>query len=114
MCLACSIIPYIMDQREAIQSHPQGITIKFEVAPGSSRLSVPSGFNPWRCAFEARLTEEPTKGRANRQLVEAVAKIFSLPKENVEVLSGHKSARKVLLVRGASIDNALMLLKIKE
>ena len=46
--------------------------------------------------------------------VEAVAEMFSLPKESVEVLSGHKSARKVLLVRGVSIERALSLLKINE
>ncbi len=103
-----------MDIKDAISPHPQGFTIRFEVAPGSSRLIVPSGFNPWRRSLEARLTEEPTKGKANRQLVEAVAGIFSLPVEMVEVLSGHKSARKVVLVRGVSIDRALELLKIEK
>jgi uncharacterized protein (TIGR00251 family) len=103
-----------MDLKDAIQPHPQGVIIRFEVVPGSSILSVPSGFNPWRRSLEARLTEEPTRGKANRQLVEAVSKLFSLPKGNVEVLSGHKSARKVLLVRGIDIDQALTLLKIED
>jgi uncharacterized protein (TIGR00251 family) len=103
-----------MDLKDAIQSHPQGVIVRFEVVPGSSILSVPSGFNPWRRSLEARLTEEPTRGKANRQLVEAVSKLFSLPKGNVEVLSGHKSARKVLLVRGIDIDQALTLLKIED
>lgn len=103
-----------MDLKDAILPHPQGFTIRFEVVPGSSRLAVPSGFNPWRKSLEARLTEEPTRGKANRQLAEALAEIFSLPKESVEVLSGHKSSRKVLLVRGISIEQALSLLKIVE
>ena len=103
-----------MDLKDAISPHPQGFTIRFEVVPGSSRLAVPSGYNPWRRSLEAKLTEEPTKGKANRQLVEAVAEIFSLPKESVEVLSGHKNARKVLLVRGVNIEQALSLLKIEE
>lgn len=103
-----------MDLKDAIQPHPQGVIVRFEVVPGSSILSVPSGFNPWRKSLEARLTEEPTRGKANRQLVEAVSKLFSLPKGNVVVLSGHKSARKVLLVRGIDIDQALTLLKIED
>ncbi len=102
-----------MDFKDAISSHPHGVTVRFEVVPGSSRLVVPSGFNPWRRSLEARLTEEPTKGKANRQLVEAVAGIFSLPGDMVEVLSGHRSSRKVVLVRGVSLDRALELLKIK-
>jgi len=100
------------DLRHAIEPHPQGFTIRFEVTPGSSRLQVPSGFNPWRRSLEAKLTEEPTKGRANQQLVEEVARILHLPEGSVEVLSGHKNHRKVVLVRGGSVDEALSLLKI--
>ena len=96
-----------MDWKDALVAHPQGFTVRFEVVPGSSRLLVPSGFNPWRKALEARLTEEPTKGKANRQLVEEVARILGIPEKNVEVLSGHKSARKVLLVTGLDPDVAV-------
>jgi uncharacterized protein (TIGR00251 family) len=97
----------LMDLRDALSPHPLGLTIRFEVAPGSSKLEVPSGFNPWRRALEARLTEEPSRGKANRQLTEEVARLFSLPTTQVEVLSGHKSARKVLLVRGRNTEDAL-------
>lgn len=95
------------DIKEAIKPHPQGLIIQFEVAPGSSELKVPSGFNPWRRTLEARLTEEPTKGKANRQLVEEVARVLGIPERNVEVLSGHKSARKILLVAGLDPDVAV-------
>lgn len=71
---------------------------------------VPSGFNPWRRTLEARLTEEPTKGKANRQLVKEVARVLSIPERNVEVLSGHKSARKVLLVIGLDLEAAISCL----
>jgi uncharacterized protein (TIGR00251 family) len=98
------------DFREAIRPHPHGITIRFEVAPGSSELEVPSGFNPWRGALEARLTEKPHKGKANRQLVEEVARVLGIPKRNVEVLSGQKSDRKVLLVKGLDLDAAVLRL----
>jgi uncharacterized protein (TIGR00251 family) len=96
----------VEDLKEAIKLHPRGLTIRFEVAPGSSKLEVPSGFNPWRRTLEARLTEEPTRGKANRQLVEEVARILGIPERNVEVLSGHKNSRKVLLVTGLDLDVA--------
>ncbi len=95
------------DFREAIKPHPRGLTIQFEVAAGSSTLEVPSGFNPWRKALAARLTEEPTKGKANQQLVGEVARILEIPESNVDVLSGHKSARKILLVTGLDPDVAI-------
>jgi uncharacterized protein (TIGR00251 family) len=97
----------VEDIKEAIKPHPQGLIIQFEVAPGSSELKVPSGFNPWRRTLEARLTEEPTKGKANRQLVEEVARVLGIPERNVVVLSGHKSTRKILLVAGLDPDVAV-------
>ncbi len=100
-----------MDLLEAIRPHPQGCTIRFEVAPGSSCLAVPSGFNPWRKTLEARLTEQPSRGRANLQLVEEVARALGIPKADVEVMSGHKSAIKVLLARGVDAKRAVSLLK---
>ncbi|MDM7939857.1 MAG: DUF167 domain-containing protein [Methanothrix sp.] len=104
-----------MNLHEAVEPHPQGCTIRFEVAPGSSRLVVPSGFNPWRKALEARLTEEPMRGRANQQLVEELAFALGVSSSDVDVLSGHKSSRKVLLVRGVGAKNAITILcqKIK-
>ncbi|MGA9097413.1 MAG: DUF167 family protein [Methanotrichaceae archaeon] len=102
-----------MDFRDAIQSHPLGIIIRFDVSTVASRLIVPSGFNPWRKALEARLTQEPTGGKANRQLISAVAKIFSIPEGDVEIMSGQKSARKVLLIKGLDLDRALSLLAPK-
>lgn len=100
----------VKDFREALEHHPQGLTIRFDVAPGSSEVEVPSGFNPWRKSLEARLTEEPAMGKANRQLVQEVAKILGVPERNVEVLSGHKSSRKVLLVRGLDVVQAVSCL----
>jgi uncharacterized protein YggU (UPF0235/DUF167 family) len=40
-------------------------------------------------------------------LVEEVARILGIPEKNVEVLSGHKSARKVLLAMGLDPDVAV-------
>jgi len=71
---------------------------------------VPSGFNPWRRALEARLIEGPVKGRANCQLTGEVARVLGVSESEVEVLSGHKSARKVLLVRGIAAEQAVSVL----
>jgi uncharacterized protein (TIGR00251 family) len=101
------------DLRGAIEPHPRGLIIRFEVSPGSGELAVPSGFNPWRRTLEARLTEEPTKGKANRQLTDEVARILGIPKSDVEVLRGHKSNRKVLLITGVEIEQAIFCLKKK-
>jgi uncharacterized protein (TIGR00251 family) len=92
--------------REAINPHPRGVLIRFEVAPGSSRLLVPSGFNPWRKSLEAKLTERPTKGKANLQLERALADLFGISADRVQVMAGQKSSRKVVLVLGIDADEA--------
>jgi uncharacterized protein YggU (UPF0235/DUF167 family) len=66
---------------DALELHPKGLTVRFEVATGSRMLAVPSGYNAWRCALEARLTEEPSRGRANRQLIIEVASLLGVPEE---------------------------------
>jgi uncharacterized protein (TIGR00251 family) len=100
-----------MDMQEAVRPHPQGCIISFEVVPGCSRLAVPSGFNSWRGTLEARLTEEPSRGRANRQLAAELASLFGIADGDIEVLSGHKSHRKVLLVKGLHRDRAVAALQ---
>jgi len=102
-----------MDICKAVKHHPQGCTISFEVVPGSSRMAVPSGFNTWRRSIEAHLTEEPSRGRANRQLTEELARALGISDLKVEVLSGHKSARKLLLVKGMTKDEAVSALAQK-
>ncbi len=99
-----------MDYADALDSHPSGCIIRFEVVPDSSRLAVPSGFNPWRRSLEARLTEEPTRGRANRQLVEELARTLGVPESGIQVMKGEKSGRKLLLVKGIKKDVAVSIL----
>ncbi len=102
-----------MELHEAVEPHPHGCIIRFEVVAGSSRMAVPSGFNPWRRSLEARLIEEPSRGRANRQLIEEVAKTLGVSESEVEVLSGHKSTRKVLLVKGIAAEQVVAILEQK-
>jgi hypothetical protein len=102
-----------MDLCEAVKPHPLGCIISFDVVPGSSRLVVPSGFNLWRKSIEAHLTEEPSRGRANRQLTEELAKTLNIAPQKVEVLSGHKNARKLLLVKGMTKEEVVSALEQK-
>ncbi|MGV8174969.1 MAG: DUF167 domain-containing protein [Methanothrix sp.] len=96
-----------MDIEEAVKPHPQGCVISFEIVPGSSNLEVPSGYNPWRKSLEAHLTEEPMRGRANRQLIEELARAFGISEKDIELMSGQKSHKKKLLVRGIDSKGAV-------
>lgn len=102
-----------MNISEAVRPHPLGCTISFEVVPGSSRLAVPSGYNLWRRSVEAHLTEEPSRGRANRQLAEELAGALGVSEAQIEVLSGQKNARKLLLVKGMAAGEVVAALMQK-
>ncbi len=97
-----------MNISEAVKPHPRGCTISFEVVPGSSQLAVPSGYNLWRRSVEAHLTEEPSRGRANRQLAEELARTLGISEAEISVLCGQKSAKKLLLVKGMTPDEVVL------
>lgn len=45
------------------------------------------------------VTAVPEKGRANKAIIDLVAKHLKIPKRDVEILSGQTNARKVILIR---------------
>ena len=63
--------------------------------------------------MEARLTEEPIKGRANRQLIEELAKTLGISEQKIEVMSGQKSSKKTILVKGIIRDEVFKVLAKK-
>lgn len=63
--------------------------------------------------MEARLTEEPIKGRANRQLIEELARTLGISEQKIEVMSGQKSSKKTILVKGIMRDEVFKVLAKK-
>lgn len=96
---------------DAIERHPDGVVLHIDVIPGSSELVVPAGFNAWRGSIEVRLTERADKGKANRQLLQEISRAFGLTQSDVEIVSGHRSQRKVVLMRGIDAESVLAALR---
>ncbi|NPU87321.1 MAG: YggU family protein [Methanothrix sp.] len=96
---------------DAIERHPDGVVLHIDVIPGSSELVVPAGFNAWRGSIEVRLTERADKGKANRQLLQEISRAFGLTQGDVEIMSGHRSQRKVVLMRGIDAESVLAALR---
>lgn len=76
-----------------------GASLSVHVVPRASRDEL-AGIQGG--ALRIRLTAPPVEGAANRSLVELVAEILDVRKRNVEIVSGHGSRRKVVVVRGLS------------
>ncbi len=48
--------------------------------------------------YRVWVTEAPEKGKANKEVVKLLAKFFSVSQSKISIISGLKSANKILLV----------------
>jgi hypothetical protein len=76
--------------------HPEGLLIDVRVQPKSSK-NVIVGLHGE--ALKVKLNAPPVEGKANKALIQLVAKLLGCPKSDVEILSGQASRSKRLLVR---------------
>jgi uncharacterized protein len=73
--------------------------IKVRVVPRSSRnqiVGVEDGI------FKIKLTAPPVDGKANKALVEFLAKRLGLARGSVEIISGERSRQKLVRIHGLS------------
>ena len=77
----------------------RGLTFAVRVVPRAARSEIAGEYDG---ALRIRLSAPPVEGAANRELSRTLAKIFKLPQNAVEIVSGANSKNKVVRVRGAS------------
>jgi len=87
----------------ATTNNKKDITIKVKVEPRSSKSGI---VGPYGDSLKVKLTSPPVEGKANKELIEVLAKEYGIPKKNVEIVSGHNSKNKtVKLVGVKSVDD---------
>jgi len=83
-----------------------GIIIKVFVKPNSPRFEVTFGGEE----IVIRCTEEPVKGKVNKELTRELSKLIHA---KVELVSGYASKQKLLLLKGLKKNEAEGLLRNK-
>ena len=79
------------------------LTLSIKVEPRSSKSGI---VGPYGDALKVKLTSPPVEGKANKELIEVLAKGFSIAKKDVEIISGQASKNKVVRLNGVgSIDD---------
>ena len=73
-------------------------TIEIHVQPKASRDRVVTQGG----AIKVYVTAVPEKGRANKAVVEVVARRLGVPKGTVSIVSGERSRVKLLAIEGLS------------
>ncbi|WP_456328206.1 DUF167 domain-containing protein [Archaeoglobus sp.] len=85
----------------------KGLIIEIDVSPNAKRTAV-TGYDSWRNALKVSVKSPPKGGKANRELVEFLGEVFGC---DVEIVKGEKSTKKVVLLKGLSLERALEVLK---
>ncbi|MBP2030072.1 uncharacterized protein (TIGR00251 family) [Methanohalophilus levihalophilus] len=99
---------------DAIRENDTGITIDFEVTPGSKTLCIPGEYNEWRKRIEVKLTEKAQKGKANLQLIQSLSEILGIPTSSISIAAGMKNSQKTVNVEGISKIKAVEYLEKKK
>lgn len=99
-----------------------GLDLPFQVHADHVRLSVKLTPNAGRdgidgaeagadgeIVLKARVTAVPEKGKANKALIELIAKSARLPKSSISVISGDTARKKILRIDGDTEEIAKRL-----
>ena len=68
--------------------------VQVQVIPQGKEFAL-IGFDEWTGNLKIRLHEKPEKGKANKELIENLQKIFNT---KVEIIVGEKQRQKTLLI----------------
>lgn len=72
-----------------------------KAVPGASRDRIVGLLGD---ALKVQVSAAPEGGKANDRLCEVLAERLAVPKHAVQVVAGHGNPRKVVAVRGLSVD----------
>jgi uncharacterized protein len=86
----------LSDNMPFIQEDNDGIILNILIQPRSSKNMVAG---PHGDALKIKLTAPPVDGAANKMCIEYIAKWVRIPKSSIEIISGHASRTKRVLLR---------------
>lgn len=76
--------------------HPEGLLIDVLVQPKSSQNAIVGVHGE---ALKVKLNAPPVEGKANKALIQLMAKCLRCPKSDLDIIAGQTSRKKRLLVR---------------
>ena len=87
-----------------IREEADGVLFKVRVQPRAAKNQVAGLYEN---ALKLRLTAPPVEGEANEACRSFIAGLLSVPRSQVEVVSGHTSRTKVVKVTGVRVEKIL-------
>jgi uncharacterized protein len=96
---------------DALSEDRHGTIIAIEVTAGGKKAAFPAGYNEWRKQIGCRVSAPALEGRANRAVIDLIAKTLGQPAASCSILSGATSSHKRILVTGMGKADVLRRLE---
>ncbi|WP_292460333.1 DUF167 domain-containing protein [Methanothermococcus sp.] len=84
-----------------------GVLIDVEISPNAKKNEI-GGINEWRKRLIIKIKAQPIEGKANKEIIKFLKKIF---KKDVEIVSGLTSSQKTILVVGGNREEIINTIK---
>ena len=88
----------------------RALTFAVRIVPRASRSELAGEYNG---ALRIRIAAPPVEGAANRELIRLLAKMFKLPQNSIDIISGAGSKNKVVHITGADSARLEQLILLK-
>ena len=82
------------------------LILDVEISP-NSEISRISGVNKWRKRLRIDISKPAVNGMANEELLRFIIQKFNIKSNQAELISGHKSKQKSIMVSGISDTDLL-------
>lgn len=86
----------------ALETHPEGVVLPVRAQPGARQNAVRG---EQEGSLKVAVTQVAEKGKANKAVIEQLARALELRRSQFELLSGDTSHHKRFLVRQIALDD---------
>lgn len=95
---------------DAVTGDEHGVILTLDVIPGSGKAGFFTGYDPWRRSIRCAVRSPPHRGRANREVIESIARALEIPAASVRIISGATRSRKRVKAEGIAREDVLLRL----
>jgi uncharacterized protein len=82
-----------------LTEHPEGVILPVRAQPGAGKNAIRGEQNG---TLKVSVTQVAEKGKANKSLVEVLAKGLGLKRSQIELIAGETQPQKRFLIRGVT------------
>lgn len=85
-----------MIDKKIFEETKEGLIVRLKIVPNSSRNEIICNEN----ILKIKITAQPIENKANKALIEFLAKKLKTAKSNIQIIKGELNKEKTLLIQG--------------